>query len=354
MPSRIPNTNSPSEVRQAFQRVEHVAGELGDAIDVVEADIVVIEADIVTIEADIVTIEADITALDSRVGVIEDFIGDFSAETDSDVVIGHVLYVKVDSHVDLAYADSPSAYKAIGFATEAKSAGVAVEYRSDGKLTLADWTAIIGTTELAPGVNYYLAEQAGASGTPSYANTGGTGDRTAIIAITSDVLKTGDWTRLIDGAFADGVFWLKTQNVAGLYIRFDFGSGVSKIITEAKWYQGLADAQGVWRWQGSDDASSWTNIGSSFTLAGVLTQTQTELSGNSIGYRYYQLLGVSGATVVLKYQREIEFKIDNYSPGIHGKLTTIAPTTGGSYVVRVGRAISVTTLDIEVEQPVLL
>lgn len=351
---RIPNTTSPSEVRQAFQRFEYNADELSDAIDVVEADIVVIEADIVTIEADVINIEVDITALDSRVGVIEDFIDDYSAETDSDVVIGHVLYAKANSHVDLAYADSPSTYEAIGLATEAKSAGVAAKYRSDRKLTLANWTAITGATELTPGANYYLAEQTGASGTPSYANAGGTGDRTAIITITSDVVKTGDWTRLIDGAFADGVFWFKTQNVAGLYIRFDFGGGVSKIITEAKWYQGLADAQGVWRWQGSDNGTDWTNIGNSFTLAGSLTQTQTELSGNTIGYRYYQLLGVSGATVVLKYQREIEFKIDNYSPGIHGKLTTIAPTTVGSYVVHIGRAISTTILDIEISEPILL
>jgi len=354
MANRIPNTNSPAEVRQAFQRVEHSAGELSDAIDVVEADIVVIEGEIDDIEDNIDDIESDVTALDVRVTAIEETIEDYSAETDSDVAVGHALYIKAGGTVDLAYADSASGYKVGGFATEAKGAGTAVKFRADGKLSIDNWTAIAGAAELTPGVDYYLAEQVGAEGVPSYANAGGTGDRTSLITITSDVLRTGDWTRLIDGAFADGVFWLKTQDVAGLYIRFDFGEGISKLITEAKWYQGLADAQGVWRWQGSDNAVDWVNIGNSFTLAGVLTQTQTELNGNTIGYRYYQLLGVSGSTIVLKYQREIEFKIDTYSPGVHGKITDTAPATSGSHVTRVGHATSVTTLDIEISQPILL
>jgi len=37
-----------------------------------------------------------------------------------------------------------------------------------------------------------------------------------------------------------------------------------------------------------------------------------------------------------------------------GQITTIAPTTGGQYVVRVGRAINTITLDIEIELPIRL
>lgn len=37
-----------------------------------------------------------------------------------------------------------------------------------------------------------------------------------------------------------------------------------------------------------------------------------------------------------------------------GKLTSTAPTTGGQYVVRIGRAVNPTTLDIEIELPILL
>ena len=39
---------------------------------------------------------------------------------------------------------------------------------------------------------------------------------------------------------------------------------------------------------------------------------------------------------------------------IAGKITTVAPTTTGQYVVRVGRAIDTTTLDIEIELPIRL
>lgn len=41
-------------------------------------------------------------------------------------------------------------------------------------------------------------------------------------------------------------------------------------------------------------------------------------------------------------------------PANAGKLTTTAPTTAGQFVVRVGRAVNVRTLDIEVELPILL
>jgi hypothetical protein len=37
-----------------------------------------------------------------------------------------------------------------------------------------------------------------------------------------------------------------------------------------------------------------------------------------------------------------------------GMLTTVAPTSGGSYVVCVGKAISTLILDIEISQPILL
>jgi len=37
-----------------------------------------------------------------------------------------------------------------------------------------------------------------------------------------------------------------------------------------------------------------------------------------------------------------------------GRITSTAPTTGGQYVVRVGRAVNTTTLDIEIELPILL
>ncbi len=103
------------------------------------------------------------------------------------------------------------------------------------------------------------------------------------------------------------MFWGAADAVAGLYIRFQFAS--STLITEAKWYQDGAFAHGTWKWQGSDDASSWTDIGSSFTLGNATpSQTQTALNGNTTGYIYYQLLGVSGNASTSPYNQEIEFE----------------------------------------------
>jgi len=41
-------------------------------------------------------------------------------------------------------------------------------------------------------------------------------------------------------------------------------------------------------------------------------------------------------------------------PSIAGRITSTAPTAAGQYVVRIGRAVNTTTLDIEIELPILL
>jgi hypothetical protein len=41
-------------------------------------------------------------------------------------------------------------------------------------------------------------------------------------------------------------------------------------------------------------------------------------------------------------------------PTTAGRITTTAPTTAGQYVVRIGRAVNATTLDVEIELPILL
>ena len=305
--------------------------------------------------------ELDAGQLDNRYYTeteIDAAYGPYETETDINVVTGQPLYIKSNAHVALAAADNVDTSRVIGLATEDISSGNTAKYNVDGKLYIADWTAIIGAAALTPGADYYLDVAVAASGVPDYANAGGTGNRTAIITVSSDISTTGALTELIEGAFQDGTFWF-SQNTAitGEYLRFDFGVGVSKIITEAKWYQGTApNTQGVWQWQGSDDASDWTNIGSTFTLGGAGTQTQTELSANSYGYRYYQLFGISGnAGPFPTYIREIEFKIDDYTPPVgDGQLTATAPSSTGEYVVRVGLAISTTVLDIEIERPTLL
>ena len=148
-----------------------------------------------------------------------------------------------------------------------------------------------------------------------------TGNRRSEITVSTDMSiyqgdnGDGSLNHQVDGSTANSNprWYPNGETAAGKYLRYDFGSGNTVTITEAKWYQDTTATQGVWKWQGSDDASSWTDIGSSFTLGNGATgtstpQVQTELNGNTTAYRYYQLLGISGSVVNAAYYLEIIFK----------------------------------------------
>jgi hypothetical protein len=148
--------------------------------------------------------------------------------------------------------------------------------------------------------------------TMGYDSPYGTGDRRAAITTTSsaNLFQYSYWpTYGVDGNFQNWELFITNTSVAGHYIRFDFGTAI--IITEMKWYQNwYYQNQGIWQIQGSNDGTNWTNIGSSFALGTVTTQTITAPSGNTTAYRYYQLLGVSGHTCDIAayiYVHEIEF-----------------------------------------------
>jgi hypothetical protein len=98
---------------------------------------------------------------------------------------------------------------------------------------------------------------------------------------------------------------------SGNYIRFDFGT--ARLITGYHIPQNTYTAttgNGVFQWQGSDDASSWTNIGSNFNWNVQGTPDETQLNANATPYRYYQLLGVSG-NLPNNLIWEFEFEIDD-------------------------------------------
>ena len=286
----------------------------------------------------------------------------FAATCDSDMSTGQPIYMKATGNIDLAYAEGADVSNVVGLCNGDYSATDSADFIVEGILTLSDWTNVIGDTNLTPGATYFLDEAALSD--PDYSNDGGTGDRTSII--TSSTTMTllsgngGDITTLVDGITSgygaptnNPYIRFSAQSVSGKYVRWDFGSEHSKLITEAIWYQDSATGVGTWKWQGSDDASAWTDIGSSFALGTSATQTLTELSGNSIGYRYYQILGVSGVCGI-PILEEIEFKIVEVSGSPYGLLTDTAPTTSGVYTVRVGKALSTTQLDVEISQPILL
>lgn len=148
----------------------------------------------------------------------------------------------------------------------------------------------------------------------SYSNTDGQGNRTSSIVVSgsSTLLAGGTWDNLVDGATASNAtdsIAFNAVAVSGLNITFDFGVGASRIINEVTWKQGSAASHGTWQWQGSKDNATWTNIGATFTLGGATTQTQTTMSANSEGYRWYRLLGSSGTASGAPYIQEVEFKI---------------------------------------------
>lgn len=146
---------------------------------------------------------------------------------------------------------------------------------------------------------------------PSYANTGGTGDRRAIISMVLSTANATSITSFIDGDNSSNGrnFWNgNALDGSSFYLVFDFGSGNAVRITEAKYYQQDGTDQGTWKWQGSNDASAWTDIGGNFSLATAATTTLTTLSGNTTAYRYYKLLGMSGATSNGPWIYQFEFK----------------------------------------------
>ncbi len=266
----------------------------------------------------------------------------YSAVIDEDGTEGQVVYIKATGHFGLAIANSAGKERVLGFLDDDYASGATATCIPDGNITVSAWS-------LAPASVYYLAKTD--TETLSYANPGGTGDRTVMITVTGDIPHGGAFSSLVNGAGTD--LWCYDP-VAGKYIRFDFGAGVKKRITEAKWYQDNANTHGTWKWQGSQDASAWTDIGVGFTLGGSMTQTLTELSGNAGGYRYYQLLGVSGTANIATYMSEIEFKLDDYVAKTPGEITLTPPSTVGEYITRVGVAVTEHQLDIEIADPILL
>jgi hypothetical protein len=149
----------------------------------------------------------------------------------------------------------------------------------------------------------------------SYSNRGGSGNRGPIISATINGLVfsgTGTFD-LIDGSYVNALFPNGTSlNGSTSWIKFDFSVIGSIVIDEAKWYQLTGETQGTWKWQGSNDNSTWVDIGGEFTLGGTL-QIHTTLNGNTTAYAYYRLLGMSGRLAGNGdgAVSEVEFKIDS-------------------------------------------
>lgn len=140
----------------------------------------------------------------------------------------------------------------------------------------------------------------------SYANPGGSGDRRARVVVTA-VGHAMNPAALVNGNTADFEFYFSSGT--GCSVQFWFPA--KQIIDEAKFYQQNTASHGTWKWQGSHDATTWSDIGGTFTLGGTTLQTLTTLAGNTTAYRFYRLLQVSGTASSSPYVQELEFKIED-------------------------------------------
>ena len=144
---------------------------------------------------------------------------------------------------------------------------------------------------------------------PGYANLGGTGIRQGYIGVAwSGTTGGGTVQDLLDGSQSNSFWWAGGQT--GKTLTFDFSAIGPQQITEMKWYQDSTGSHGTWKWQTSNDGTTFTDATSTFTLGGVTTQTDTSLSGNTGHYLYYRLahVGITG-TSSGPFLREIEFKL---------------------------------------------
>lgn len=149
---------------------------------------------------------------------------------------------------------------------------------------------------------------------PAYGNAGGRGNR-GMITVTTDLTGgiTAHWA-LVDGNLTEeaNYYWTTGNNpIAGKYIQFQFPGAVR--IVEAKFYRADYGAypplEGVWQWKGSQDGTTWVDIGATFTPGTGEIATMTTLSGNTTAYVHYGLFAVSGSFSGTVVPREFEFKL---------------------------------------------
>lgn len=154
-------------------------------------------------------------------------------------------------------------------------------------------------------VNDYYASGA------SYAAPGGTGNRTASITVTSDLaITSGALSTLVDSTTTAQLQFTFNGAIVNKYVKFDFGVGITKIFYEAKVYAYESTTRGFWKWQGSNNDSTYVDIAASQQiLNGQTTWTVTDQTA----YRYIKMVGVSGgidaAGGLPNGWGEVEFKI---------------------------------------------
>ena len=209
---------------------------------------------------------------------------------------------------DVSYTDIGNAFR-LGYTPLQRHIELASNTTAYTYYKLEQVSGVIDSSPYIVEVEFKISTSSGAEdGNEYYDNPDGSGYRSDDVEIQTDLTLggTGLPKDLINGRPTTDQAWLGAGQTSGEFI---FGFKRRKVITELKWYQDIAASQGTWQLAGSNDNSTYTNIGSTFALGGTATTTVTAPSANTTAYRFYRLKLTSGTTSSSSYLREIEFKI---------------------------------------------
>lgn len=139
----------------------------------------------------------------------------------------------------------------------------------------------------------------------SYDNPMGKGDRTGSVVISASFSpNSGSLSDALDGVSGNGAFTITAGDVSGKRIAFDFGT--AQYVSEVMLY--LNSHQGNWKWQYSDNGSSWIDVIDGEFYSGANLPAQAIPLIEAGAHRHWSILGVSGNSTN-DWWKEFEFKI---------------------------------------------
>jgi hypothetical protein len=185
--------------------------------------------------------------------------------------------------------------------------GAAILAKYDTVATPGAQSATVNFSSAPTGDYQCLIVVTAAAVSTIYTNSGGTGNRSGAITVTATSITAGGGAPqdTVDGSLANSYWWTNATGNGTGWLTFDFGSGASKVIDQFRIYQDTTQSHGTWRFEGSNNNSTWTQCGVDFTLQAAAAIPVP----NTTGYRYYRLRHMSGSRSQTPYIREIEFKI---------------------------------------------
>lgn len=132
------------------------------------------------------------------------------------------------------------------------------------------------------------------------------GNRAGLITVSAVNITGygGTPANLVDGNINTDYYFASGANNGTQWLLFDFGAS-PQVIDSILWRQSNSSAHGVWQLEGSNDNSSWTLVGNSFTLnRGIISTNRT----TNTAYRYYRLRAMSGSRSSSPWLNEILFR----------------------------------------------